>query len=334
MRSRIPMFILIITVFVLTISLSACSNGEVGSMSGGLADSGENYTSENFTSENLSDVEPELSNDIKRLIDEYPCVLEFTKRDDTVLSPSEIIRVQFPSDERINAQVTYGSAYMSFGLPIFATTLDNDDWKSNGDGFSDALDWLIYCRDETEKSFAGHNFFEVKPGDKFENGLVVKSAETTYIAMLPEAVDEWKNDPYATEYDPFYKTIIEFDGTLTLEGILYKYAYDEDYNAAPNDVFFYPDTTKNEFVPMWHNMPSETALLDSDVAVIHDGMYYLGNLDGFGYFPGVDYDVDEILGDKNYARVKITLKNICIGSVDRSTQSPQRAEIADIERID
>ena len=114
---------------------------------------------------------------------------------------------------------------------------------------------------------------------------------------------------------------------------MYKYAYDEDYNAAPNDVFFYPDTSKNEFVPMWQNMPPETALFDSDVAVIHDGMYYLGNLDGFGNFPCVDHDVDEIFGDKNYARVKITLKDICIGSVDRSTQSPQRAKIADIELI-
>ncbi len=321
----------------LTLSLTGCNKTENPESSNDSTSTSNqtNATESTKSTESTESTDSEpLSDDVKRLIEEYPCVLDFSWWDGTVLSPSDIIRVQFPSDEVIIPKVIYGLSYMTYGVPCFATTIGNDDWKSEGNGFSNALDWLVYRRDEVEKSFASRDFFMVKPGDKLENGLVVKSAETTYEAMSPEDLEEWENNPYTTEYDPFYKTIIELDGMLTLEGILYKYAYNEDYNAAPNDVFFYPDTTKNEFVPMCHNMPPDTALLDSDVGVIHDGSYYLGNLDGFGNLASVDYDVNEVLGDKNYARVKITLKDICIGSVDSSTQSPQRAKIADIERID
>ena len=294
-------------------------------------------STESTESTDFADSEP-LSDDVKRLIEEYPCVLDFLGQDGTVLPLSDITHIEFPSAEAIkaglmNTHVTYGLAYMSYGSPVFATSLDNDDWKSDGDGFSDVLDWLRCRRDEAEKSFSDHNFFMVKPGDKLENGLVVKSAETDYTALLPAALEEWNNDPFGTEYNPYFGSRIEFDGTLNLEGVLYKYEGDPQYFSLQNDVFFYPDTTKNEFVPMYQTEIT-AELLDSDVAVIHDGWYYLGNLDGYGDLPGVDYDVNEIFGDKNYVRVKITLKDICVGSVGDDTQSPQRAKIADIERMD
>lgn len=342
MRSRISAAVIAALTVVLTMSLSGCNSETPNSapvsnpVSSPASDNSGNTEQVSEPGSEDSKTEPELSDDVKRLIEEYPCVLEYTKRDGTVLSPNDIINVQFPNDEIILPKVTYGSAEMSYGLPFFATTLDNDDWMSDGDGFSNAIDWLVYRRDEVEESFAGIDF-EVKPGDKLENGLVVKSAETVYEAMPPEALEEWKNDPYASDFDItdlILKTKIEFDGTLTLEGILFKYARDEDYFAAPNDVFFYPDTTKNKFVPMWHKSTHpNAALLDPDFAVIYSDQYYLGNLDGYADLSGADYDVDEVLGDRNYARVKITLKNICIGSIDRTTQSPQRAQIADVERI-
>lgn len=339
MKSRIPILILSLAVAVSAISLGACSKSETGDTS---EDEISTVGNDNSTSENSteSDPEPELSDDVKRLIEEYPCVLEFTKDDGTVLSPSDITSVQFPTEENIKnnylvSKVTYGFGYMTYGLPVFATTLDNDDWKSEGDGFSNAIDWVIYRRDEAEKLSDNYVRFEVRPGDKLENGLVVKSAETVYTAQLPEDLEEWGNDSNAPEYNPFSSCKIEFDGTLTLEGVLYKYAYDETYNAAPNDVFFYPDTTKNEFVPMWQNMMPQVALFDSDTTIIYEDLYYLGNLDSANdWLPSVDYDVDEVFGDKNYVRVRITLKDICVGSLDKSTQSAQRAKIADVELID
>lgn len=340
-----------LTVFCLSIAIAALTGCGINETSGSVPENStpvstpestvdnSESSSQNSTqigsgnSESLSEAEPELSDDVKRLIEENPCVLEFKGDDGTVLSLSDITHIKPPPPEYIEAnypstQVTYGLGYMSYALPVFATTLDNDDWKSDGDGFSDAIDWLIYRRDEAEKASVDRDLFVVKPGNVLENGLVVKSAEMVFEAFPSEFLRE---DPKA-EFHPL-KSKIEFDGTLTLEGILYKYEGNPQYFSLPNDVFFYPDTTKNEFVPMYQ-AETTAALLNSDVAVIYDDLYYLGNLDGFGDLNCVDYDVDEILGDKNYARVKITLKNICIGSINPTTQSPQRAEIADVERID
>ena len=88
----------VITAALILANLTACcTNTEPNNNSSEISDSGNGISSPNST-DNSEPQKAELSNDIKRLIDEYPCVLEFTKRDDTVLSPSEIIRVQFPSE--------------------------------------------------------------------------------------------------------------------------------------------------------------------------------------------------------------------------------------------
>lgn len=285
-------------------------------------------STESEESTDSADSEP-LSDDVKKLLEKFPKVAEYTGYDGNVMPLDRIKNVKF--SEEFNPTVTYDLGYMTYGSPVFATSLDNDDWKSDGDGFSDVLDWLSYRRDEAEKSFPDHNFFMVKPGDKLKNGLVVKTAEQYCNTLTPE--DEKMCKEMGTPLDILCGGKIEFDGTLTLEGVLYKYEGNPQYFSLQNDVFFYPDTTKNEFVPMYME-EHIVELLNSDVGVVHDCTYYLGNLNGTDELPSVDYDVDEIFGDKNYARVKITLKDICVGSMGRDSQSPQRAKIADVERLD
>lgn len=298
-------------------------------------------TTTEISSVTQSESEPEsreLPDDVKKLLEKCPNVLDYTDANGDLLSPYDITRIEHPTEENGNltSMITYGSAFISYALPIYASTLDGDDWKSDGDGFSNAMEWVVYRSEEADKAIAERKYFEVKPGDMLENGLTVKSAETVYEAFEPDAWAELNSSPYWT-FHPL-TTIIEFEGTLTLEGILYKYEGNPDYFNSPNDVFFYPDTTKNAFVPKYiegDQTLSEAAILNyPNDAVVHDVAYYLGNLNTNLNLFSADYDVDEVLGDTNYARVKITMKDITLGTLNGTTESTQRAKIADVEVLD
>lgn len=277
----------------------------------------------------------ELPDDVKKLLEKCPNIPDYTDANGDLLSPYDITHIEYPTEENghINSLITYGSAFITYALPIYASTLDGDDWKSDGDGFSDAMEWVVYRSEEADKALAKRKCFEVKPGDVLENGLTVKSAETVYEAFEPDSWADLNSNPYWT-FGPL-RTTIEFEGTLTLEGILFKYEGNPDYFSSPNDVFFYPDTTKNAFVPKYSdgdNALSAMAILSPNHAVVHDGEYYLGNLNTTLDLFSADYDVDEVLGDTNYARVKITLKDITLGILNGATA--QRAKIADVEVLD
>lgn len=288
-------------------------------------------STESEESTDSADSEP-LSDDVKRLIEEYPCVLDFKGRDGTVLQPSDITRVEFPTPEAIEADilntgVIYGFAYMEYGAPVFATTLGNDDWKSDGDGFTDIIEWLHYREDKAKETAANAKCFTVRPGDVLENGLVVKSAEMRYGAILPGKPEEW-TDPLAAGIDPFSSSKIEFEGTLTLEGILFRYEGNDQYFSVSDDLFFYPDTTKNEYVPLENRIGSDLLAPPNEcVGVVYNCSYFLGNL------KETNYDVDDIFTDANYARVRITLDNIFI-DISGSAYSVENAELVEVERID
>ncbi len=298
-------------------------------------------TATEISSAAQSEPEPEsreLPEDVAKLLEECPNILDYTDANGDPLSPYDITHIEYPTEENGNltSLITYGSAFISYALPIYDSTLDNDNWQNDGDGFSNAVEWVVYRSEEADKALAERKCFEVKPGDVLENGLTVKSAETVYEAFEPDAWAELNGSEYWT-FGPL-TTTIEFEGTLTLEGILFKYEGNPQYFSSPNDVFFYPDTTKNAFVPKYiegDQALSATAILKyPDDAVVYDGEYYLGNLNTNLDLFSADYDVDEVLGDTNYARVKITLKDITLGTLNGTTQSTQRAKIADVEVLD
>lgn len=298
-------------------------------------------TATEISSAAQSEPEPEsreLPEDVAKLLEECPNVLDYTDANGDLLSPYDITRIEYPTEENGNltSMITYGSAFITYALPIYASTLDGDDWKSDGDGFSNAMEWVVYRSEEADKALAERKFFEVKPGDVLENGLTVKSAETVYQGFEPDVWAELNGNEYWT-FGPI-TTTIEFEGTMTLEGILFRYEGNPQYFSSPNDVFFYPDTTKNAFVPKYiqdkEALSGMAVLGYPDDAVVHDGEYYLGNLNSTLDLFSADYDVDEVLGDTNYARVKITLKDITLGTLNGTTQSTQRAKITDVEVLD
>lgn len=275
-----------------------------------------------------ADSEP-LSNEVKKFLEKYPSVAEYVGRDGKIIPTSKIVSVDFGSEEEVRSPtVAYNLSYITYGIPCYADTLDGS-WKTEGD-YSTIYDWISDRRDKAEKNFANSEFIMVKPGDKLENGLVVKSAKLVYYALTPEEEKELKES--GAQFGGIASDLIEFDGTLTLEGMLFRYTADPDYFEIPNDVFFYPNTTKNKFVPMWNNDISDVSF-DSDIGMVSVGSYFLGNPDKDGVNMNL---VDEALGEANYAYVKITLENFRIGGdlLDNGGSRPQRADIVNIERID
>lgn len=239
---------------------------------------------------------PELSDDVKKFLSDHPQFVEYRGDDGEKLPPERIVDIEYPTEDS-DGKVTYDFGYLTYGAPCFATTIGNDDWKSDGSGFTDAIEWLHFYIDKVEgtelpKSFA------VNVGDKLENGLVVKSAKTTC-----DFYSSWSDE------DKIYpSSTVEFDGTLSVEGVLFKHKGDPQYFSVPGDVFFYPNTTKNSQVPMYtvNDFSPIPGYFDTDAAVVEGGVYFVGNLDRDDF----DVDIDEILGDKNYKYVKATLKNI------------------------
>lgn len=193
--------------------------------------------------------------------------------------------------------------------------------------------YIRYCRslfyrgelldDVTEQQMIDelpdNKWFKVKAGDKLDCGLTVKKA---VYERFPVEVSDSTRDNY-----------IEFDGEITLEGLLTAAKNDDDYLARIGDLGFTPDPTKTS------GIPDCTHQLDPD-NVISRQMYSRGDFiltDGkAAWIVGTvdDIDKDYIFGDDELARVKVTLTNVKYGGFVSIDLPAFYAEIVDIERID
>ena len=163
-------------------------------------------------------------------------------------------------------------------------------------------------------------WFKVRAGDKLDCGLTVKKAVYEH---FPADVRVTRRDNY-----------IEFDGEVTLEGIMSAVKNDDAYLVKMNDLTFKPDPTKTSGIP-----DCTTELVGEDVIerlmYNADGDYYL--TDGYAaWIIGTvdDIDSDYILGDDDVVRVKVTLTNVKYGGILSVDLPSFYAEIVDIERID
>ncbi|MCM1168296.1 MAG: hypothetical protein NC401_20105, partial [Ruminococcus sp.] len=205
--------------------------------------------------------------------------------------------------------------YMRYARPFFKTTLDV---QFDFDAFDGYEDYEVYqalgefLREGSEQFSAldaEKDCFEVKTGDRLENGLLVTVEPT-------ERSEEY--------------TFIKLDGEFTMEGVLYLEKEDHDYIYRARDLTFYPDGTKNSFIPASGAEIMSVVFpgTHSIEGVAFDGYpYFLGNIDDAGI------DEREIFGDKELVRVRLTVDNITIGPVE-SIYDDLHADIVDIERID
>lgn len=192
--------------------------------------------------------------------------------------------------------------------------------------------YLRYCRplfykgellDEADEQkmideLPDDKWFKVRAGDKLDCGLTVKKSV-------------YERFPVETSF-PTRDNYVEFDGELTLEGLLYTITNDRDYLVKQGDLTFIPDPTKTSNIPDCTQQVDPENVIRRSVYgedyVLTDGgaTWIVGTVDGI--------DKDYIFGDDELVRVKVTLKNIRYGGIFTCDMPAFYAEIADIDRID
>lgn len=219
---------------------------------------------------------------------------------------------KYKDDELVEAVIKFDFGYMRYSRPYFYCTKD-------GIPDADQLDSL----DKQFSELPEKKWFKIRVGDKLDCGLTVKSVE--YLR-------------YPIVHTPLIHQKVEFDGELTLDGVLF-------ITTNPNDYFtgggagwleFFPDTSKAT-VPVFSTFYDG----EEDVKIRNYlDKYYVES--DFGAFPWLVGHIDEgdvdrpsIFGDEGAAMVRVTLKNLNVYSCDAPfTTNEFRGEIVDIERID
>ena len=219
---------------------------------------------------------------------------------------------KYKDDELVETIIKFDFGYMRYSRPYFYCTKD---------GFPDEEQL-----DALDKQFAElpeREWFKITAGDKLDCGLTVKKVE--YLR-------------YPIVHTPLIHQKVEFDGELTLEGVLF-------ITTNPNDYFtgngagwleFFPNTSKTTGIPVF------STFYDEEYVKRRNSLdkYYMES--DFGAFPWLVGHIDDgsvdrqsIFGDEGAAMVRVTLKNLNVNSYDADFLSTEfRAEIVDIERID
>lgn len=198
--------------------------------------------------------------------------------------------------------LNFDFSFIRYAQPIYYSTFDDPD----------LIDWeTLMFNIEPTVPIENKTYFKVKAGDKLQNGLTVRSAKYTIYKTGTVSISS-----------------IEFDGELTLTGILYC-ALESGYNTDPGHLSFFPDPKEFESLPIsiaeydvtraFVDTKNKWAWISDDVEIS------LGNIND------VSVDLSEIITFGGCAKVKVTLKDIEKGSSDNGSSS--RAIIASVEPI-
>ena len=205
--------------------------------------------------------------------------------------------------EIITTVLRYDFAYIRYCRPLFymGERLDDDVEQKMIDGLPE------------------DKWFKVKAGDKIDCGLTVK--EAVYERFTVES--HW----------PTRDNYIEFDGDITLEGLLFTAKDDGNYLTKMGDLVFMPDATKT------NGIPDSTDQFEPDNVItrtMYNGSYVLYDGGAAGWVVGTVDDIDKnyIFRDDEIVRVKLTLTNIRYGGISTGIIPAFYAEIIDIERAD
>ncbi len=264
----------------------------------------DNSTPEN--SESFSDSESEP--DLQTLIKEFP-VENITLPDGSTVSKYEAAnahKIKYESIDHSERTLEFDFTFIRYAKPIFRNTFDEPDmidWEMDTEDFMQNPNNFYEIKDQ--------NYFKVKPGDKLENGLVVKSAKY-----------------WVDEYGIGVISSITFDGYLTLTGILYC----NDGGIDDGELEFYGDPTQFSIpiiVPRAVE-PDATFVLTNkkaEFALVFDDIdFCLGNINN------IDLDISSVIDRGKYQKVKVTLNNITSHYIEGPNRS-LRAELVSVEPI-
>lgn len=213
------------------------------------------------------------------------------------------------SEEFTSTVLKYDFAYIRYARPYFymGAFPDEETFKE---------------RDEETAKLPELEWFKIKAGDTLDCGLTVKRAEYLHNPLMQRTMNKME---------------IEFDGELTLEGLLFITTNDRDYFVDAGTIELIPDPTVTKGIPV---ISAEydpqvdilrASYINSDIGYVESdigGIWVLDHIDE------TDIDQDEIFGGNSLAHVRVTLKNIHgLSEGEYFVHANFYAEIDDIEKI-
>ncbi len=309
MKSRIAVSVLSLSVAVLSLMLGGC---------GGVPESDPVSTPSSDNSVNLSESDPTstpqtdnsgdtqsntktssvtLDPETQKLIDEFP-LDTFVGFDGKEVKKTDAVGAMQGEGGQIT-YLTYDFAYLRYAKPIWKNTLLN----------ADLIDWETYeFNDDTARHISDPNYFSVKTGDVLDNGLSVKKATTIF---YPQRADGENGESGFKICQS--RSTVNFEGQLTLNGILHCVAEDTDYIDMGGDLFFYADPSDGKLiVPSKENLKMDriASVVDPETkfALLCDGQrFYLGNVN-----EGSEIDLSGVIDKGEYRNATVTLENVRI----------------------
>ncbi|HBH95687.1 MAG TPA: hypothetical protein DDX91_08030 [Ruminococcaceae bacterium] len=202
----------------------------------------------------------------------------FPAPDGSTIRKEEAISSIDNSDDGTAYILVYDGAYIRYASPIYIDT----DFNPSLYHFSSDT-WNSGILSETREIIG--ECFKVKKGDVLENGLKVMEARSLKKANLYYAQHE---------FNAFYSSEIIFEGSLTLEGVLYRSPEYEFGVADENEVLFFPNPTKNGFIPC---MVTDTAEANINKTLINNLAKFTDKNNEFAFISGVKIQSAFNLGD-------------------------------------
>lgn len=222
----------------------------------------------------------------------------------------------YKDGEWIDTLLKYDFAYIDYVKPFCHYSPNNEEAD-----YSKLEEWT----DKLHELCAERNWVKIKAGDKLENGLIVVKAECEVLPINQVM---------------FSNVNLQFDGNITVEGIL-TYQEKDDYLSCEGDAIFIPDgSATNEFPLVFTDWSSTNSY--TTVNGYAKGGYLVcdGQSITLGQFDDLNIDKNEIFSDDlNHARVKITFKDpsfytIKILGAVTTNFIDYGGKIVDVERID
>lgn len=280
-------FLAVIAALSVLTSLTACNAGN--------EQSGNSFNSDQSTDQNVGQSSDQSSSgsdetdsntsdlaaDIRAAIDAFD-MDDFPAPDGTVLKKADATLVE--GSGSFTHAVGYEFSYVRKVMPFFRSSIDEPNM----------IDWdTLEFNPPLPEAPDDYGYFKIKAGDMLDNGLTVKSAEIYFGHGMDGTL--WYNSA-------------EFEGELTLDGVLYCFPED-DYNIDKGAVIFFPDTAKHS------DLVTPYADLDRDPGVFRDSSLNFvvassGNYFNIGNESEMPSDISELFRHKSFVKAKVTLKNI------------------------
>lgn len=313
MKSGITICLLTAALAAGTLMLSGCSGvsesepvstlsaNNSGNSSEGDSTSVSQTNNESSTPSDTQTPSVSLDPETQKLIDEFP-LDTFVGFDGNEVKKTDAVGAMQGEGGQIT-YLTYDFAYLRYAKPVWKNTLLNKN----------LMDWETFEFDEEiEYHIADPNYFSVKVGDTLDNGLSVTKATTIFYPQFVET----ENGETSLEMHQS-RSSINFEGQLTLSGILHCFAGDSDYIDMDGDLHFYADPTNGDVIVS----SGESPLMDSIMTVadaetkfvlVYDGQRFtLGNIN-----EGSVIDLKGIIDKGEYRNATVTLDNIRVVYTD------------------